>query len=72
MVEPAELLEDLGVVGVPIQDALVRRLCAVILQEMVLPGAGRDSLAVGTYVFLLLMHVANLEPDVFLGQRRGR
>ena len=70
MVEPAELLQDLGMIGVPVQDALVRRLCAVILQKGVLPCARDDSLALGTYVFLLLMHVADLEPDVLLGQGR--
>lgn len=53
VVQPAELLKHLGMVGVALKDFLVCSLCAVI-------------------IFLLFMYMANLEPDILLGQRMGR
>jgi len=53
VVEPSQLLQDLGVVGVPIEHTPVG-------------GLGRLK------VFLLLVNVTNLEPDVFLGERTRR
>lgn len=53
MMEPTQLLQDLGVIGVPVQHPLVSVLGAV-------------------EVLLLLMNVTDLEPYIFLGQRRWR
>lgn len=51
VVQPAQLLQDLGMVGVPVQHTLVGILGTV-------------------EVLLLLVDMANLEPDILLGQRR--
>lgn len=52
MMQPAQLLQDLGVIGISVQHALVGVLGTV-------------------KVLLLLMNMADLEPYIFLGQRRG-
>lgn len=54
MVQPTQLLQDLGMVGRVIKNPLVRGFGAV-------------------KIFLLFVNVANLEPDILLGQwPRGR
>jgi hypothetical protein len=51
MVQPSELLKNLGMVGITLKHSLISRLCVIV-------------------VFLLFVHMADLEPDVFLGQGR--
>lgn len=52
MMQPTQLLQDLGVVWVSVQHTLVSVLSTV-------------------KVLLLLVNVADLKPNIFLGQRRG-
>lgn len=74
MVQPTELLENLGVVGRVVEDALISRFSAVELKSWsVADQSVTCRRKLGTYVFLLLVDVANLKPDVLLcqGARRG-
>lgn len=63
MMKPAKLLQDLGMVRIPVENASVRGLCSVKL----LKGQQRTVID-GAYIFLLLVHMTNLKPDVFLGE----
>jgi hypothetical protein len=71
VVQPSELLEDLRVIGRLVQHALVGSLGTVKLRE----GQSRHHFQglEESYIFLLLVDMANLEPYVLLGQgtRRG-
>lgn len=71
MVQPAELLENLGVLGVALENTLVGRLGAIKL-EGVRSKATKSARGGEAYIFLLLVDMANLEPDVFLGQGARR
>lgn len=68
MVQPTQLLQDLGVVRVVLKDTRVRRLGRVVLshcQQLAHIGDPNKT----THVLLLLMHMANLKPDVLFAQR---
>jgi hypothetical protein len=52
MMQPTKLLEDLGMVWIPIEDSSVCQFGIVI-------------------IFLLLMHMADLKPNIFFCQRNG-
>ena len=69
VIEPTELLQDFGVIGIVLQYTLVRVLSSVILKWPSARGTSRGGV---THVFLLLVDVSNLEPDVDLGQRFRR
>lgn len=70
MMQPAQLLEDLGVVGRVIENPLV---CSSGTLELQIVTTFASNLAfLETHIFLLLMDVTNLEPDVFLSQRTRR
>lgn len=70
MVEPAELLEDLCMGRRVIKDTLIRGLGAVELKKCQV-GTGRRGKR--TYVFLLLVNMSDLEPNVLLRKgTRGR
>jgi hypothetical protein len=69
VVQPAELLQNLGVFRVTLEDTAVcalggfeLRRCQQLLWENLWL----------TYLFLLLVHMTNLEPDVLFGQRPRR
>jgi hypothetical protein len=65
--QPPELLEHFRMAGVPIEDPLVRILCRGILSYWLghIPTRGIKAI---TYILLLFVNVANLEPYVFLCQ----
>lgn len=71
MVEPTELLENLGMVRVSVKNAAVRRLSRLELHKMLDTEIGSGEVVV-TYVLLLLVDMADLEPDVLLGQGTRR
>ena len=71
MMQPSELLEDLCVMGLVLDDALVSVFCAVILGERV-SDCPRRMEGTATCVFLLFIHVAHLEPYVNVCQRVRR
>lgn len=66
MVKPAELLEDFGVVRVALQHACVRGFGRIVLRQ----GQRKVMMTKETlaYVFLLLMHMTDLKPDVFFAE----
>lgn len=75
VVEPSELLQNLGVVGGVVKNTLVGSLGIVELERenSLLEKCSGIVWRRKAYVFLLLVNMTNLEPDVFLGQRpRGR
>lgn len=58
-------------VGVAFKNACVCRLGGVVLYKTLVEKRQHHN-NWSTYVFLLLMHVANLEPNVFLAERLRR
>lgn len=73
MVQPTQLLQNFGVVGRLIQHPLVRRLGTIELQDNVRILHGHTKSQTIAYIFLLLMNMSDLEPDVLLGKGpRGR
>ncbi len=72
MMQPSKLLEDLGVVRVPLEDSLVGGLGAVKLQSGVSDCLLANPGGLKTYVLLLFVHMADLEPDILLRQWRRR
>jgi hypothetical protein len=71
VVQPSELLQNLGVVGIAVEDAHVSAFGRVILtleSVMMREDTGECQL----YLFLLLIHMANLEPDVLFTKWTGR
>ena len=67
VVKPAQLLKDLGVIGVTFENASVSRLGRVVLRKV--SGLPWEVSGVATYVFLLFMHVSDLEPNILLAER---
>jgi len=65
--EPAQLLEDLRVIWIALENASVGRLGRVVLCKI--SGMTWWKRGAVTYIFLLFMHVSNLEPDVLLTER---
>jgi hypothetical protein len=70
MVEPSKLLENLGVVRIPLEHTLVGGLGRLKLMDSSV--SGRTVLSKHTYVLLLLVNMTNLEPNVFFCQRAWR
>lgn len=74
VVQPSELLQDLGMVRVLVKHSAVGglgsvKLCATVSRGRKKKGGGGGRRGAGiTYVFLLLVDMANLEVDVLLGQ----
>lgn len=68
VVEPTKLLENLGVVGVTLQHASIGTLSRFELDKEVSMARRSTRLISGTYILLLLVDVADLEPDVLLGE----
>ena len=66
VMQPAKLLENFCMIGVSVQNPSIRRLGGIILETRL---ANSDEFPQGlTCVFLLLVYVANLEPNVFFGE----
>ena len=76
MVKASELLKDLGMGRVFGKDAVVRFLGSeelVISKSRSVPQRKVQGRTIGgTHILLLLVDVANLEPDIDLGQRPWR
>lgn len=72
MMKPTKLLEDLGVVGRVVENSLIRGFGAIKLQRLSINSAWHFAMKAATYVFLLFVNMADLEPDVLLGQGSGR
>lgn len=53
MMQPSQLLQDLGMIRISVQHTLIGTLSTI-------------------EILLLLVHMTDLEPDIFLGQWRGR
>jgi hypothetical protein len=70
VMEPAQLLQDFGVVRVTVEDAVVSHLRIFKLASV--RTRHRGAATANTYVFLLLMNVANLKPDILFRERRRR
>jgi len=66
MMQPSELLQDLGVVGVAVEDAHVSALSRIILDRVLVVVTRCDEWS--PYLFLLLVNMTNLEPNVFFTQ----
>jgi hypothetical protein len=71
VVQPSELLQYLGVVGIAVEDTHVGALSRVVL-NIGLVMMPEDLVDCWPYLFLLLVHMANLEPDVLFTQGTGR
>ena len=68
VMQPAKLLEDFSMIGITLENTPIGKFGVVILQYV---RVARTRLRiVSPYVFLLFVHMTNLEPDVFLSQRR--
>lgn len=75
VMQPAQLLQDLCMFRVALQDMAVCMLGTFILDLQVVsikPCWGRIPSQHHTYVLLLFVYMANLEPDIFLIQRSRR
>lgn len=70
MVEPAELLQNLRVLRIPLEHAGVGHLGGVILRKRL--ARKRFGVTYPTYILLLLVHVADLEIDVLFTERSRR
>lgn len=73
VVEPSELLKNLGVVWLPLQHTFVRRsrrikLTRSVQQRTPTRNIKTEDGRVSAYLFLLFMDMADLEPDVFFGE----
>lgn len=69
MVQPTQLLKNLGVVGRLIQHSLVRRLGTIKLRDNISMLREKRKNQAVAHIFLLFMNMSNLEPNVLLGQR---
>jgi hypothetical protein len=70
MMEPSQLLKHLRMVGITLEDPAVSAFCRFELSRTL---AMISHWSCGcTNLFLLFVHVPNLEPDIFLGERAGR
>lgn len=67
VMQPSKLLQNLGVIGIAFKHTHVSCLCIVILHIISIV-----QMSVGdTHIFLLLVNMTNLKPDILLGQRIG-
>ena len=71
MIQPPQLLEDLGVRWVICDDAFVGIFCTVVLEGRV-RGTYAKMEPKKTYIFLLLVDVADLEPDISVSEGARR
>lgn len=69
MMQPAELLQNLGMVGISIEHTAICQFGGIILQTVSM-GCPFSGLGL-SYVFLLFVDVANLKPDILLGEGPG-
>lgn len=70
VMQPAKLLQNFCMVGVSVKNPSIRRLCGIVLERR---SADSDQFPEGrAYIFLLLVHVADLEPDVLFSERSWR
>lgn len=66
MMQPAKLLQNLCVIRISVENPPVRRLCGVVLEAW---SANTHRTPMGyAYIFLLLMYMANLEPDILFSE----
>lgn len=70
MMQPTKLLENLCVVGISVKDPPVSSLRGVVLQYC--QQSSHRKWVDLAYILLLLVHMTNLEPDVFFGKRSRR
>ena len=67
MIEPAELLEDFGVTGIFRYDTLICVFSSNVLRVDLSTEHKREKARGNTDVFLLLIYMTNLEPNVGMG-----
>ncbi len=67
--QPAQLLQDFGMIWVTLKYLSICKLGVVVLGPVRV--ASKRQTQVSTYILLLLMNVTNLKPNIFLSQRRG-
>lgn len=67
MMQPAELLQYFRVLRISLKDSSVGSLCSLVLKCKLALGMVRSSIS-GTHVFLLLVDMADLKPNIFLSQ----
>lgn len=65
--QPAELLQNFRVIRISVKDSSVGSLRGVVLAQMFALDKGQVSIS-GTYIFLLLVNMSDLKPDIFLSQ----
>jgi hypothetical protein len=70
MMQPSELLKDLGMIRIAVKHTSVCSFGVVILKCV--KTGNDDLLGDSTYVFLLFVNMTDLEPDIFFGQGRRR
>ena len=69
VMQPAKLLQNLGVIWVSVENPSIRRLCGIVLER---GSANNVQFPEGqAYIFLLLVHMPDLEPYVLFGERPG-
>jgi hypothetical protein len=72
VMEPAQLLQNLGVVRIALENPMIRGFGVFVLSRPSEWGMRRVDGKSDTHIFVLLMHVADLEPNVLLGEGRRR
>lgn len=70
VMQPAKLLQNFCVIGVSVKNPSIRRLCRVILERR--SAYSDQSSEERAHIFLLLVHMADLEPDVLFSKRSWR
>jgi hypothetical protein len=70
VMQPAELLEDLGVIRIPVEHPPVRQFGVIVLFDLL--GAAGETQRDFTHICVLFIDMSNLEPDIFFRQRGGR
>lgn len=67
MMQPAELLQYFRVLRISLKDSSVCKLCSLVLKCKLTLDKVKSSIT-GTHVFLLLVNMADLKPNIFLSQ----
>lgn len=70
VMQPAKLLQNFCVIGVSVKNPSIRRFCRVILKRR--SACSDQSSEERAHIFLLLVHMADLEPDVLFSKRSWR
>lgn len=65
--QPAELLQYFRVLRISLKDSSVGSLCSLVLKRKLTLDKVRSSIS-ETHVFLLLVNMADLKPNIFLSQ----